>query len=448
MTELALRPYQQEAVDWLHERGSGLLCLDMGLGKSCITLTALTPDHLPALVTAPPRVVRTVWPEETKKWRPDLTCKIAEGKNAESILSGESDADIVVIPRDQLGKVKQKHIKRFKTYIVDEISGMKNMKSQRFKYSRAITRDMPHVWGLTGTPTPNSLLDLYPQMFLIDRGECLGTTLGSFRSRYFTPGNQLPSGVITDWRLRPGAAARIHERVRPRMLSMGTEGRVKLPPVSTNDIMVDLPAKARAAYKQLKDDLVTTAINTNTFTAGNAATLSNRLRQLASGFLYPDADERVDPDEYTLVHAEKLTVVDELIESAQGSPILLAYAFRAELAQILARYPQARQLRTSTDVDDWNAGKIPLLVIHPASAGHGLNLQHGGHTMVWYSLPWSLEEYQQTNKRLARSGQKNPVVIHHLMTRNTVDTAVRAALRNKDSIQSALLSTLDPMGIL
>ena len=443
---MELRPYQTEAVDWLQEKGSGVLGIDMGLGKTAISLSALTPDHLPVLVTAPPRPVDSVWPAETEKWRPDLTCRIAKGPKRDLVL--DDPADVTVIPRDQLHHVKPRQAKQFNTFIMDELSGFKSRTSRRWKAARAITKEIEHVWGLTGTPTPNGLLDLWPQMFLIDRGECLETTLGSFRSRYFTPGNQLPSGVITDWRLRPGAAARIHERVRPRMLSMGTEGRVKLPPVSTNDIMVDLPAKARTAYKQLKDDLVTTAINTSTFTAGNAATLSNRLRQLASGFLYPDADERVDPDEYTLIHTEKLTVVDELLESAQGSPILLAYAFRAELAQILARYPQARQLRTAKDIDDWNAGKIPLLVIHPASAGHGLNLQHGGHTMAWYSLPWSLEEYQQTNKRLARSGQKNPVVIHHLMTRNTVDTAVRAALRNKDSIQSALLSTLDPMGIL
>lgn len=448
MTELKLRPYQEEAVRFLHEKERALLALDMGLGKSAITLTALTPDHLPVLVTAPPRVVTSVWPAETRKWRPDLTCRVASGKDASEALEDKS-ADIVVISREQLGKVKERHTKRFRTFVLDELSGFKNNRSNRFKNARRITKETPYIWGLTGTPAPNGLLDLHPQMFLIDRGECLETTLGSFRSRYFTPGNQLPSGVITDWHLRPGAATRIHERVRPRMLSMGTEGRVHLPPVTTNDIMVDLPAKARVAYKQLKDDLVTTAINTGTFSAGNAATLSNRLRQLASGFLYPDADERMPGDEsYTLIHQEKLTIVDELVESAQGSPILLAYAYRAELDQLLKRYPQARQLTTAKDVDDWNAGKLPLMVIHPASAGHGLNLQAGGHQLTWYSLPWSLEEYQQTNKRLARSGQKNPVIINHIMVRNTVDTAVRTALRNKDSIQSALLQTLDPEGIL
>lgn len=446
-TALTLRPYQTEAVNFLHEKKSGVLALDMGLGKSAITLRALTPDHLPVLVTAPPRPVESVWPEETQKWRPDLTCTVAKGKYRTAALDGTIPADIVVISREQLQHVTQKQAKRFKTFVMDELSGFKTRGTRRWKSARAITKETPHVWGLTGTPAPNGLLDLWPQMFLIDRGECLETTLGSFRSRYFTAGNRLPSGVITEWHLRPGAATRIHERVRPRMLSMGTEGRVHLPPVTPNDIMVDLPAKARVAYKQLKDDLVTTAINDGTFSAGNAATLSNRLRQLASGFLYPDADERID-ESYTLIHQEKLTVVDELVESAQGSPILLAYAFRAELDQLLNRYPQARQLTTAKDVDDWNAGRIPLMVIHPASAGHGLNLQAGGHQMVWYGLPWSLEEYQQTNKRLARSGQKHPVIINHIMVRNTVDTAVRRALRNKDSIQTALLQTLDPEGII
>lgn len=449
MSGLTLRPYQQDALNWLHEKGSGVLALDMGLGKTAITLSALTPDHLPVLVTAPPRPVESVWPGETAKWRPDLTCTVAKGKNRTPALDGQVPADIVVISREQLHHVTPRQARRFNTFIVDELSGFKTRSSRRWKAARAITKDISHVWGLTGTPTPNGLLDLWPQMFLVDRGQCLETTLGSYRSRYFTAGNRLPSGVITEWHLRPGAASRIHERVRPRMLSMGTEGRVKLPPVTYNDIMIDLPAKARTAYKQLQKDLVTTAINSGTFSAGNAATLSNRLRQLASGFMYPDADERLPGDEsYTLVHQEKLPVVDELMESAQGAPILMAYSFRAELDQLMNRYSEARQLKTSKDVDDWNAGKIPLLVIHPASAGHGLNLQAGGHQMTWYGLPWSLEEYQQTNKRLARSGQKHPVVINHIMVRNTVDTAVRTALRNKDSIQTSLLQTLDPEGVL
>lgn len=448
MTGPTLRPYQEEARRFLHEKGNAALLLDMGLGKTAICLSAMTPDHLPVLVTAPPRPVESVWPVETKKWRPDLTCRVAAGKTAEETLS-DPTADIVAISREQLDKVKEKHLRRFRTFIMDELSGFKNNRSKRFRNARRITKEMPYTWGLTGTPAPNGLLDLWPQMFLIDRGECLERTLGSYRSRYFTEGGRLPSGVVTSWNLRPGAEKRIHERIRPRALSMGTEGRVALPPVTPNTIKVELPAKARQVYKELKDDLVTTALGQGTFTAGNAASLSQRLRQVASGFLYPDADERPDDDlTYTTLHTEKLKVLQDIVEEAQGSPVMVGYAYRAEQDQILNSFKGARTLRTARDVEDWNAGRIPVLVGHPASIGHGLNLQDGGHTLVWYGLTFSLEEYQQMNKRLARSGQKHPVVIHHIQTANTVDTAVLSALRNKDSVQMALLQHLDPEGIL
>lgn len=444
---MELRPYQQEAVDFLHRKGSAALLLDMGLGKTAITLSALTPDHLPVLVTAPPRPAESVWPEETAKWRPDLTIVHASGKNRTAALDGTIPADIVVISREQLSHVKDRHVRRFRTFVLDELSGFKNNRTTRFKNARRITKDMPYVWGLTGTPASNGLLDLWAQMFLIDRGECLERTLGSYRSRYFTPGGQLPSGVVTSWNLRPGASSRIHERLKPRALSMGTDGRVSLPPLTENQITVELPTSARTVYRQMKEDLVTTALEAGTFTAGNAAGLSNRLRQIASGFLYADVDERLE-DEFSVVHTEKLKALGELIDSAQGNPILLGYAYRPELKQIMEAFPQARQLHGHKDITDWNAGRIPLLVGHPASMGHGLNLQSGGHTLVWYGLTYSLEEYQQMNKRLFRSGQEKPVVIHHIVARGTVDTAIVRALAQKDSVQSALLQYLDPEGIL
>lgn len=372
---------------------------------------------------------------------------MAKGKDRTAALDGTIPADVVVISREQLQHVKDKYAKRFNTFVMDELSGFKTRSTARFRNARRITRDTKYVWGLTGTPSPNGLLDLWPQMFLLDRGETLGTTLGEFRSRYFTEGNRLPSGIITSWNLRPGAATRIHERLRPRVLSMGTEGRVSLPPVTYNDIMVDIPSSARTAYQQMKRDLVVSALEKGEFTAGNAAALSNRLKQIASGFMYPDTDERID-DEFTLIHKEKLKAAGELIESSQGSPVLMAYSYRAEMHQIQKEFPYARMIKSDSDVRDWNAGRIPLLIAHPASVGHGLNLQDGGHTMVWYGLTYALEEYQQMNKRLARSGQKNPVVIHHIMARNTVDAVVRSALQGKDSIQSALLQYLDPEGIL
>lgn len=408
----------------------------------------MTREHLPALVSAPVRVARSVWPAETSIWRSDLKVVVAEGKDREAALAGEIPADIVVISREQLEHAVP-HAGRFKTFIMDELSSFKNQKSNRFKKARAITKETPHVWGLTGTPAPNGLLDLWPQMFLLDRGEALGSHVSKFRARYFTEGARLPSGVITRWDIRPGAAAQIHRQLEPIALSMGTEGRVKLPPVTFNDVLVELPPRVRTMYKRLKEDLVTDLTDlgmddASMISASNAAVLSGRLAQVVSGFVYPDPDERlVDEEAYTVLHSEKLKAVDEIIESASGSPVMIAYRFRAELDRLKERYPEAREPDTAKDIDDWNAGRIPILLVHPASAGHGLNLQHGGHILVWHTLPWSLEEYQQTNKRLARSGQKLPVTIHHLLSPSTVDMSVKDALKGKTSVQDALLHHLD-----
>lgn len=443
---VTLRDYQLEAVDFLRERPRAALLLDMGLGKTAITLSALTRAHLPVLVTAPVRVARSVWPEETSIWRPDLKTVVAEGRDRDAALCGDLDADIVVISRDQLAHAVP-HGQRFNTFVMDELSSFKNPKSQRFRYAKSITKHTPHVWGLTGTPAPNGLLDLWAQIFLIDRGAALDPHITKYRARFFTPGPQLPSGVITRWDLRPGAQAQIHRRLEGTALSMSTEGRVSLPPVTHNDIEVPLPAPVRTMYRRLKDDLVTDLTDLGLtdgamFSAVNAAVLGGRLAQVSSGFLY--ADDRIEGDDtFTELHSEKLRALDEVIEGNGGSPVMVGYRFRAELARLQARYPEARTIDTAADIAAWNRGEVPILLVHPASAGHGLNLQHGGHTMVWFTAPWSLEEYQQTNKRLARSGQKFPVVIHHLISPGTVDVVVQRALTGKATVQDALLHHLE-----
>lgn len=446
MTAPPLRDYQLEAVDFLHAHPRAALLLDMGLGKTCISLTALKPEQLPVLVAAPVRVAQNVWPTETPLWRPDLVCRVAEGKDREALLSGEIPADIVAISREQLAHALP-YADRFKTVILDELSSYKNQKSKRFKHARAITKATPYVWGLTGTPAPNGLLDLWPQMFIIDRGAALDPHITKYRARYFTPGPQLPSGVITRWELRPGAAAQIHRKLETSALSMGTEGRVTLPPVTYNDVLVPLPAKVADMYKRFKDDLVADledlGITGQMISAPTAGVLSGKLMQISSGFLYPE--DRLPGDEtFTVLHSEKLNALDEIIEGNGGSPVMVAYRYRAELARLLAKYPHARQPRTPADIAAWNRGEVPLLLAHPQSAGHGLNLQHGGHTLVWTSLTYSLEEYQQTNKRLARSGQQHPVVIHHLISPHTVDKVAKDVLHGKDTVQAALLNHLDP----
>lgn len=394
-------------------------------------------------MVAPVRVAESVWPVETELWRPDLSIAVASGSNRDAALAGSTD--ITAISRDNL-KHALAHAGKWRTIILDELSSFKNRSSQRWKFARKLTKDAPYVWGLTGTPAPNGLLDLWAQAFLIDNGDALGATLGGYRDRYFSPGHRLPSGIITGWDLRPGAAKRIHERLEHRFLSMGTEGRVQLPPLTNNVVEVPLPAKVRSLYRRLKDDLVTDLTDLGLdspemFSAANAAVLSNRLSQVSSGFLY--SDERLDGDNtYQVVHTEKIKAVREIVEGT-GSPVMVAYQFQAELDQLKREFPDAQTPDTPAVIRRWNAGHIQVLLVHPRSAGHGLNLQHGGHTMVWMSLPWSLEEYQQTYKRLLRSGQKHPVVVHHLVAPRTVDKAVLQALTAKRSVQDALLDHLE-----
>ena len=444
---LQLRDYQLQAVDYLQTRRRAALFLDMGLGKTAICLSALRPSMLPALVVAPKRVAESVWPDETTLWRPDLTVEVVQGdKNRRAGILEHSTADIVVIGRDVLRDAVP-YAGRFKTFIMDEMSSFKSRNSIRWKAAKKIVQGKDYVWGLTGTPSPNGLLDLWAQVYLLDGGKRLGTGITAFRNRYFVAGRQLANGVITEWNLRPGADKRIHEKIEDICLSMETEGRVQLPPVTYNQVKVKLPPKAKKVYKSMKDDLVADLNDLGMtmkeiHTAENAAVLSSKLSQVAAGFMYVD-DADIRGGAYTTFHNEKAKALQEIIE-ATDSPVLVFYRFRAELDALRKAFPEATALGDGGPevIRNWNAGKIPVLLAHPASAGHGLNLQHGGHTVVWTSPTWSLEEYMQGNKRIARSGQKHPVVIHHLIAEGTVDTAVMARLQDKKSVQAALLDHL------
>lgn len=445
-TKLQLHDYQKVAIAFLRERKRAALFLDMGLGKTAVTLRCLEPKHLPALVTAPKRVAENVWHVEAKLWRPDLKVVVAAGTPAQRKAALESGADVVVIGRDNLADAVP-YAKKFRTFAIDELSGFKSRAALRWKAAKKIVRDMPYVWGLTGTPTTDgALLDLWAQLYLIDNGETLGTTLGGYRDRYFTPGRQLPSGVVIEWNLRPGAQKRIHVLLERTCLSMTTDGRVDLPPTTINDIDVPMPPAVRRIYKQMKDDLVVGAelLGGDTYSAANAAVLSGKLSQITAGFLYKDDQELVKgPKAYTVLHKEKPGIIKEIVES-NGSPVLVAYRFQAELDLLKeALGSQAHTIQEPNIVERWNEGKIPVLLAHPASAGHGLNLQHGGHTMVWATLPWSLEEYMQMNKRLARQGQKHPVVIHHLLMQKSVDPLIKLALQGKKSVQDAVMHHLE-----
>jgi len=451
---LTLHSYQQHAVDFLHSRGAagaGLL-LDMGLGKTAISLTALQPEDLPALVVAPKRVAEEVWPVEVPKWRPDLTVAVAAGSPAKRQKALASGADVVVISRDNLADAAAKeHVHRWGRFIIDELSGFKNRSSIRWKEARRITKGRNHrgTWGLTGTPTQRQLLDLWPQMYLLDGGQALGQTLGGYRARYFTaaPGKTLPSGVVTQWDLvSDEAEAAIREKLSELCVSMSAADNLDLPETSHNTVTVPLPPAVMRVYKAMKDDyyvdLEILGIGGEVHTADGAGAKTGKLQQIAAGFLYAD-DAELRGGAYDVLHTEKVKALQEIIEGT-GSPVVVAYWYKAEREMLLAALgDQAHTMDEPGVVKAWNEGRIPVLLLHPASAGHGLNLQHGGHTLVWYTVPWSLELYQQTNARLPRQGQQHPVLIHHLIAPGTVDEAVMQVLAEKKSVQDALLEHLE-----
>lgn len=449
MTAPPLHDYQKIGVRFLRGQPKAGLWLDMGLGKTATVLSALTPEHLPVLVVAPKRVATEVWPEEVPLWRPDLTVELAVGspEKRERVLK-TSTADIVVIGRDVLYDAVD-HRARFKTFVVDESSGFKTKNSVRWRAGNKIAKVVPHVWILTGTPSPNGLLDIWGQVALLDQGKRLGTGLGHYRQRYFHIGKQLPNGVVTRWDINDDAEEKIYNQINDIVLSMKTEGRLNLPEFTIVREKVTLPRHAKKIYDDLLVDLVANLdlIGGEIHTAANAAVLSSKLSQVTAGFLYhDDMGIREDGDKYDHIHTAKIDRLAEIREEVD-SPLLVGYRFRAEKEQILKRFPEAVTINTPNVQKRWNAGEISMLVAHPASAGHGLNLQKGpGHHMVWTSATWNAEEWDQFNKRMHRQGQQNPVVCHVLTCPATVDTMINARIIDKKDVQDALMEYLDLMG--
>ena len=449
----SLHDYQAVARDFLIGRSGAALFLEMGLGKTAATATALDASKGQTLVIAPKRVAEYVWPAELERWRPDLSYALAVGGPAPRRRALTSGADVVIIGRDVLADAATSWSPRWHTVVIDELSGFKNRATRRWKTARKICRDADRVWGLTGTPSPNGLMDLWAQIALLDGGEALGSTLTGFRARYYTPGSRLPNGIITRWDLRPGADAAILKKLEPIALSMTTDSRITLPQVTYNTVEVPLDPKTRKLYDQLRQDLVVKVQDIEdllgrpvTHSATSAAILTNRLSQVTAGFLYPDTDAHLDDTDAssdpTPLHTAKVDALQEIIDGT-GSPVLVFYRYIEEARRIMRAVPGARMVTERGAVTDWNAGKISVLLAHPASAGHGLNLQHGGHTIVWSSPTWSLEEYQQGNARLARQGQTHPVVIHHLVSPNTIDVAQLARLSGKADAQAAVMDHLE-----
>lgn len=402
--------------------------------KTAITLAAIEPRHLPALVVAPKRVAEHVWPVERDLWRPDLSLALAAGDPERRRTALASGADVTIVSRDNLKDAAP----RYRSIILDELSSFKARSSGRWKTGRKLTARAEHIWGLTGTPAPNGYLDLWAQIFLLDKGERLGTSSIGYRNRYFMSYGQLPNGTPIDWRPREEAEARIREKIEDICLYMELADYFPELPVSVNPIKVPLPSNVRTMYKAMKKDMVLDVdLLGEIFSASNAAVLSNKLSQICAGFIFSDEKDGT----YTELHDEKLKALRE-VRDGTGDNLLVAYNYIPEAKRIRAAFPEARMLDEPGVIPAWMRGEVPMMLAHPASAGHGLNLQHGGHTAVWTSLTWDAELYLQFNGRLARQGQKHPVIIHQLVCENTVDEVIAQRLENKIFTQSELLDHL------
>ena len=435
--------YQEYATKFIEENEESAVFLECGLGKSVITLTAI--KNLMArgevsrvLVVAPLRVGKTTWPEEIGKWDhlAGLTYAVAIGSVAERLSAVKAKADITIINRENVEWLIDKSGMPFDydMLVIDELSSFKSFKAKRFKALLKVRPQITRVVGLTGTPSSNGLMDLWAEFRLLDLGERLGRYITRYRLAYFTP-DKRNAQVVFSYKPLPGAEERIYDKIDDITISMRASDYLKLPSLVMNTMVVEMGDKEKEIYDNLCDDMVV-SLGDNEIDAVNAASLSNKLLQMANGAVYGE-EQSVHH-----IHDEKLNALEDLIESANGKPVLVAYWFKHDLARIKAKFPFVREIKTDADIRAWNRGEIEVGVIHPASAGHGLNLQTGGSTLIWFGLTWSLELYQQTNARLYRQGQKNTVVIHHIVTKGTIDERVLKALEKKEKTQNSLIDAV------
>ncbi len=394
------------------------------------------------LVIAPKRVAEDTWSTECKKWDHLNNLKISKilGTLKQRQTAIEIEADIYIINRENVTWLVNNYYNNWKwdCLVIDEFSSFKSSKSQRFRSLKKVIGRFKRVIGLTGTPAPNNLIDLWPQIYLLDQGKRLGRTLTSYRETYFTPGRS-KGYVVFDYRIKPGAEEEIYKRIGDICISMKAKDYLKLPDVVYNEVQVEIPESNKALYKELKKDLIIELDNSD-IVASNAAVLSNKLLQMANGAIYDEDKNIVE------IHDEKLKKLLDIIEAANGNPVLVFYTFKHDLKRI-QDFLQAEKINSepiggSDCIKRWNEGKIQVLLCHPASAGHGLNLQYGGHIMVWFGLTWSLELYQQANARLYRQGQKEVVTIHHIIAKNTIDEDVMLSLKNKEINQDRLIEAV------
>lgn len=419
----------------------------MGMGKTVSSLTAIDNllflgDTSKVLVIAPKRVAEDTWSTEVDKWDhlKDLKMSIILGTPKQRDEAVKKDADIYVTSRDNVVWLVDNYFKTWKwdTCIIDELSSFKSSKAKRFRALKKVRPYFKRIIGLTGTPAPNSLIDLWPQLYLLDGGQRLGRTITGYREQYFVPGDR-NQHIVYNWNLKEGAEDAIHNKISDICISMMAKDYLDLPERIDNKIYIDLPKSAKDKYTELEKDLII-QLEGEDITATNAAVLTGKLLQISNGAIYSEDHEVVE------IHEEKLNAVLDIIEAANGKPVLVFYSFKHDLARIMKTLKDnklsGQVLEGQEDIKKWNNGEIPILLLHPASAGHGLNLQYGGNIVVWFGLPWSLELYQQANARLHRQGQKETVIIHHIIARNTVDEDVIKALSSKEINQNVLLEAV------
>ena len=435
--------YQKFATQFILSNPIAAVFLEMGLGKSVITLTALFDLCLDqflirkVLVIAPLRVARDTWPLEIEKWNhlDSLTYSVAIGSEAERKSALTKPADVYLINRENVDWLinKSGHAFDFDMVVIDELSSFKSYQAKRFRSLLKVRPKVKRIVGLTGTPSSNGLMDLWAEFRLLDFGERLGRYITQYRMNFFVP-DKRNQQMVFSYKPKPGAEDAIYQQISDITMSMKSADFLQMPKCVINEVEVKLSEIERSIYDELKREMVV-SLGEEEIDASNAATLSGKLLQMANGAIYNEEKSVLH------IHDRKLDALEDLIEGANGKPVLIAYWYKHDLHRIKKRFP-VREIQTSKDIMDWNNGNISLAAIHPASAGHGLNLQSGGSTLIWFGLTWSLELYQQTNARLWRQGQKSTVVIHHIISKDTIDEDIMKALKKKEKVQGNLIDAV------
>lgn len=441
--------YQRYAIDYIETHPVSAVFLDMGLGKTSITLTAIgnllfdSFEVHRVLVIAPLRVARNTWTAEVDKWDhlQNLICSVVVGTEAERKVALMRQADIYIINRENVQwLIEESRIPfTFDMVVIDELSSFKNHNTKRFKALLKVRPKVNRIVGLTGTPASNGLMDLWAQFRILDMGQRLGRFITKYRNDYFMP-DKRNGQIIYSYKLLPNAEDAIYRKISDITISMKSTDYLVMPKLVSSEYEVEISEEEMGRYEKMKRELVLT-LDGGEITAANAASLSNRLSQMANGAIYDDCREIVH------IHDRKLDVLEDLIEAANGKPVLVAYWFNHDLMRITERLGEKkipfRKVDNPESIQKWNKGEIPVALIHPASAGHGLNLQSGGSTIIWFGLTWSLELYQQTVSRLWRQGQNDEtVVVQHIVTKGTIDQRIMKVLSQKEHTQTALIDAV------